>query len=287
MASRTGAGVLAIMLSLTPAMARAREWPSAGGWDVIEVDDGCGVHLTYEGAGETELSVLLLITGGTVVFVANSDWSIKTDQEYDLSFHLDGVAYSGGKSMGTTISAKPAIMAPMSSGFLEHFAAGKSLHIYRGKTLVDQLSLTGTGAAVAMLRRCVQSVKVRADAAAREKARWAHIPKDPFADAPPPSAHAEASPPKPYADLAALITSDDYPPSALREGLAGTVKVRLKVSSSGRVQQCDVLSSSGHDVLDSTTCRLLTSRARFTPARDKNGNPVDGEFVTSERWSVH
>jgi protein TonB len=80
--------------------------------------------------------------------------------------------------------------------------------------------------------------------------------------------------------LAGLISTDDYPSDALRNQQTGTVRVRLDVSSGGRVTGCSVVSSSGVPSLDSATCRLLTSRARFTPARDSNGNPTS-DTVTS------
>ena len=39
---------------------------------------------------------------------------------------------------------------------------------------------------------------------------------------------------------------------------------------------CSVTSSSGSSALDQATCRILRSRARFTPARDSSGNPTTG-----------
>jgi hypothetical protein len=63
----------------------------------------------------------------------------------------------------------------MEPTFVAEFAAGKSLRIYRDDTLVDQLSLSGTGAAVMVLRRCIAAVKAQLAVEAREKARLSHI----------------------------------------------------------------------------------------------------------------
>ena len=92
--------------------------------------------------------------------------------------------------------------------------------------------------------------------------------------------------PRPRGDLAALITIDDYPVSAIREGLRGVTRVRLTVDPSGRVSGCAVTQSSGHSLLDSTTCMLLRRRARFTPARDNMGQPT-GAVIDSPpiRWA--
>ena len=89
------------------------------------------------------------------------------------------------------------------------------------------------------------------------------------------------------ANLAGLISSDDYPPSALRNEEQGTVRVRLSIDTSGRVTNCSVTQSSGSSQLDSTTCRLLQRRARFTPARDNRGQPI-ADTITSPpiRWQI-
>ena len=88
-------------------------------------------------------------------------------------------------------------------------------------------------------------------------------------------------------EVAGLISSDDYPPSALRNEEQGTVRVRLSIDTSGRVTNCSVTQSSGSSQLDSTTCRLLQRRARFTPARDNRGQPI-ADTITSPpiRWQI-
>jgi protein TonB len=74
-----------------------------------------------------------------------------------------------------------------------------------------------------------------------------------------------------------LFSSDDYPASAVRAGEQGSVGFRIEVDKVGRVSGCTVTASSGSAVLDSATCRIVASRARFEPARDRKGRPaVDG-----------
>src|SRR5688500_16275429 len=112
-------------------------------------------------------------------------------------------------------------------------------------------------------------------------------PPAPVPPPPPPAPPRVVEPARARASLAGLITSDDYPPSALRNEEQGTVRVRLSIDASGRVTNCSVTSSSGSSQLDSTTCRLLQRRARFTPARDNTGQPI-ADTVTSPpiRWQI-
>lgn len=106
-----------------------------------------------------------------------------------------------------------------------------------------------------------------------------------------------APPPPPPPPLPALkltprgnpggwATNDDYPPGAQREGVEGTTGFRLEVGPDGRVTGCSVTSSSGSAELDSTTCKLVSRRAKFNPGRDASGNPIGGQFSSRIRWQI-
>jgi protein TonB len=82
------------------------------------------------------------------------------------------------------------------------------------------------------------------------------------------------------------ITTDDYPPSALRGEEQGVVAIALRIAADGRIDSCTVTASSGHPTLDQATCRLYQRRARFTPARDDAGAPVAGTFNDRVRWQL-
>jgi protein TonB len=83
-----------------------------------------------------------------------------------------------------------------------------------------------------------------------------------------------------------LISNDDYPASALRAEEEGTTGFRLSIGANGRVTNCQITSSSGSSALDSATCRLLTSRARFTPARDSTGSPTTDTHTARIVWRI-
>jgi TonB family protein len=89
-------------------------------------------------------------------------------------------------------------------------------------------------------------------------------------------AHSNAS----AGDVRTVFSDDDYPAEALRDGDQGTVQAKLLIDADGRVTACAIIRSSGHQSLDDTTCRILQRRARFLPARDRNGRPIASTFVT-------
>jgi protein TonB len=97
---------------------------------------------------------------------------------------------------------------------------------------------------------------------------------------------AASTPPVPKAPYERLVSIDDYPAAARAQGLTGTARVRLDVAPTGRVTGCTILASSGTALLDAATCRLLSSRARFEPARDGAGKPVAGAVEVELPWSL-
>lgn len=82
------------------------------------------------------------------------------------------------------------------------------------------------------------------------------------------------------------VTSGDYPATAMRDQREGTTAFRLVVGVDGLPSKCDVIESSGHADLDTTTCRLLMERARFKPAHDERGQPAAGTYSNRIRWQI-
>jgi periplasmic protein TonB len=91
---------------------------------------------------------------------------------------------------------------------------------------------------------------------------------------------------RPSNNQARWITNDDYPSRALRDGSEGLAGYRLIVGSGGRVSSCEITASTGNRLLDETTCRLISSRARFDPATDENGARVVGSYSGTVRWQI-
>jgi len=103
---------------------------------------------------------------------------------------------------------------------------------------------------------------------------------------PPPAKPSQASGAKPKGSPGDWVSSDDYPPSALRNNEAGVTGFRLDIDGTGHATNCTVTSSSGFPDLDQTACRLLIRRARFTPAKDAAGNGIATTYPSSVRWQI-
>lgn len=287
----TGLRSVLAIAALASSPLQAREWADAGGWTIVESDDkkSCFMMMDYEGPGETYLLLSREIDGKNILGVSNQGWSIKAGDKFtDVEYHLSNAVFSGGTAFGVEHSAgRRGFATTFGSDFLPKFAASAYVHIYRGETLVDRLSLAGSSAALAQLSRCLANIKAIAAADAREKARWNSIPKDPFAKpAATSSALAAQSPARARANLSSLISGADYPEAARRNREEGVVSFSLEVGSNGRTANCTITASSGSSTLDAATCRLLVARARFTPATDSSGNPTTSVEPGVIRWTL-
>src|SRR5688500_16836950 len=100
---------------------------------------------------------------------------------------------------------------------------------------------------------------------------------------PPPSKNRSA---RAQADLASLIDDKDYPAAALRNYEEGIVGFRLQIGVDGKVTSCKIIQSSGSAALDLATCKLLSARARFTPARDRRGKPTTDTHQARIIWRI-
>ncbi|WP_086607301.1 energy transducer TonB [Erythrobacter donghaensis] len=79
-----------------------------------------------------------------------------------------------------------------------------------------------------------------------------------------------------------------YWPHCLYHGCGGegTVRFAVTVSPQGRITACTILESSGDSHLDREACELVTRRGRFNPARDDDGEPVEGRWESRITWKV-
>jgi TonB family protein len=84
--------------------------------------------------------------------------------------------------------------------------------------------------------------------------------------------------------LGNYLTQDDYPAAALRNDEQGRVVFTLDIDPTGRVAACAITATSGSAALDMTTCRIMRSRARYTPARNPRGVAVADRDLAAVRW---
>jgi len=102
----------------------------------------------------------------------------------------------------------------------------------------------------------------------------------PPAPPPPPPPHKTVSAQSARGDLRTLFSADDYPAAAQAAEAQGTAQATLTVSPSGQVVGCSLIRSTGNGALDAATCNILRRRAKFTPARDSNGQPTTDTVTT-------
>jgi hypothetical protein len=173
---------------IASAHADARGYASrdVGGWTVTASKDGEGCFLTraYDRTGETTLLLGLEIDGTNHLTVLNANWSIKPKDRLELTFRLSNSSFPRHFAVGIVSGAKRGFVTSFGRKFPSHFAASRTLNIFRGEVPVERLSLDGSGAAVAELRRCVDVQRAKPTVSAGERKPSDSIPEDPFAPIP-------------------------------------------------------------------------------------------------------
>lgn len=102
---------------------------------------------------------------------------------------------------------------------------------------------------------------------------------------PPPPPAGPSSEAKPRSNPGNWANTNDYPSRALQQEREGTTGFRVTIGIDGRVIDCTVTQSSGHDDLDAATCSNVKRRARFEPAI-RNGEKVQGTYSNRVRWQI-
>jgi periplasmic protein TonB len=82
------------------------------------------------------------------------------------------------------------------------------------------------------------------------------------------------------------VTDNDYRTAWINRAWEGTAAFRLTIGTDGRVKDCTITQSTGHDALDDATCTLVTRRAKFDPAKNDQGQTVSGSFSSAVRWQI-
>jgi hypothetical protein len=92
-------------------------------------------------------------------------------------------------------------------------------------------------------------------------------------------------PAKPMNDPVGWVAPRDYPPTMLKAGLGGLVRVRLVIGENGAIDKCMVEVSKPGD-FEKLVCGNIVKRAKFTPALDAEGKPMRSYWTRSWRFST-
>ena len=175
-------------LPLAIALAAAPDYATRdiGAWTVSASSDkqGCFLTRTYASPRATTLLFGLDADGTNRLTILNANWSIREREQLRLTFRLSNAAFPRHVAIGIATEGKKGFVTSFGAAFPSNFAGSTSLRIRRGDVPVEDLSLDGSGAAVAELRRCVDRHRGAQVGGGTVKEDQDRIPTDPFAARP-------------------------------------------------------------------------------------------------------
>jgi hypothetical protein len=73
---------------------------------------------------------------------------------------------------------------------------------------------------------------------------------------------------------------------AVSPGSSAAAGFTVTVGKDGLVKDCTVTESSGDGSIDAVICPIIMKRARFTPARDRRGRPIESKYSKRMRFLI-
>ena len=259
--------LLTLGLGLAAAPAQARDYGNVAGWALASSGESCGLYSNQQGRGE--IVILRRLDGALHVQVSNERWNTAKDDE--IRYNVDG------KQWGGDFGAAPirdesgrGYIAAFSPSFVALLRGGSQLAVQKDGQPLGVFSLKGSSIALNRLENCLADIRRDGPAKTVTAASLPSISKTAT----------------PRTAKGRWFNMNDYPRGAQNEGRAGTVVFRLTVGTNGRVSDCQVVKSSGHSDIDASTCKAAKKRARFNPALNSDGKPVEGSYQNRVTWSV-
>lgn len=276
------------MILATAAAEDRREWPSAGGFDIYQIDHRCVMGADYPIAGRADIQ-LAVYTGadGTGVMMTSTDWSARDKETYELTFTLGEHAYTGEAIGVVSDYINKGFIAKFSDDFLDNFASARTIYVTRGDAVVANLNLSGSAAGVQTLRRCARHVAASDAAQEARERRVDYITADPFEPAPPAPTPAPTSPSEIITTVAwSRAPQPQYPQRAAEQGITGGVVVlTCQISPNGAPSNCSVTSETPADAGFGLAALRAMASARLSPATVDSA-PAGARFRNTMRFRV-
>lgn len=154
-----------------------------GGWTLSPSSDGKGCFVTraYPAPRETVLQLGLDTDGSNRLTLLNANWSIRARERLKLDFRLSNAAFPRHDAIGIVAEGRRGFVTTFGATFPRNLATSAFLHVRRGTVRVEELSLAGSGTAIAALRTCVERRRTAPAAASKPGRGTSGIPLDPFA----------------------------------------------------------------------------------------------------------
>jgi TonB family protein len=279
MSARLGLVSLAVAAAAVPAEAAQgpEPWARVGEWQVRPDYPGrCSAMRQYPGG--TRIFVSSHRDGSAGLLVGNRAWSRRNPGTHRLAL------IQGGAPRGLAAQVEEGFIglnlsARAGSGLLAQLAGGGSLEVAAPDgTVLQRLDLGGVAPALERLGPCISEAAIAEN--------FPPVAAPPPRPPPPSGRRGKEHPARARVSLPMLFSSEDYPVAAVRAGEEGPVAFRLEVGTDGRVAVCTVTGTSGSASLDAATCRLLRSRARFTPASNRKGKPIEDSVSGRIIWQL-
>ena len=216
----------------------------------------------------TDALFLKRLDGSIVMQLENPSWQIPAGSVGRLQYWVNDRNYKGAVS-AAAMPNNPGrgFIAAFGANFQNELSSGSVLILVLDGRSIDQVSLTGSAAAIGAVQSCLNELR----GAPNESAGFTAL---------------AAKAPVPRNSPSEWITVEDYPSTAERGRREGTVAFRLSVGRDGRTDNCVVTKSSGSEDLDAATCKAMMRRTKFNPALDAGGNPIAGIYESRVSWKL-
>lgn len=154
-----------------------------GAWVVAPSSDrnGCFLTRSYGGARQTTLLFGLDTDGSNRLTLLNPNWSIREKEQLRLTYRFSNASFPKRAAIGIAANGKKGFVTSFGDTFPRTMATSTFLHVRRGDVPVEELTLDGSGAAVAELRKCVDVYRAAPAKVTKGTKDSERIPLDPFA----------------------------------------------------------------------------------------------------------
>ena len=178
-----GRVLLSLVVATLAVPVSAGDWVrDVNGWSVGRSSNTCIMLEEYEGEGSTNFALVIRDPAqNTYVMVTNYRWSDEDDRQYELRYQLGEWVHTLPSYGIEQDIIRKGFVTVVGHEFLSDFAKADDIEIFNGATLVDDLSLDGSAAALDVLERCRTELSRDIEEERRNRERLQHIPVDPFA----------------------------------------------------------------------------------------------------------
>ncbi|MCH8614522.1 energy transducer TonB [Sphingomonas sp. SM33] len=237
----------------------------SGKWVVEYADNMCVLQRDY-GTPENRVTLSFRpapMTDWTSIFVFEAASQLPAERvPVNIGFSPGGAEVKGRLSSFNLSGASRRYNATgLSRADLDKATAAGVLSLDAGDNLRVAFSLPDFRKAVTVLDDCVADLLDQWGFSQAQQAAMAELPKPKYG------------------------INMNFPGTAARKEQTGANSARIRLDSRGKPSDCRIVEASQSKSLDWAICWGLLHTA-FTPAKDKNGKPMESMFFTRTQWII-